>query len=587
MAIELQKRPGAFGESPGRGAAGWPVAVVLLTALALVRIVSTYRVFNQIMDEPFHLGCGMEWLQKGTYTLEPLHPPLARVAVALLPYLSGLRIEESPQSWIEGNRVLYARPNYLGTLALARFGTLPFFLLAVGSLWWLARELFSELTAVASVLLFTLLPPILAHAGLATTDMAVTATVLLTVATLLRWLKERTPGRAALCGLSAGLALLSKLSVLVFVPACFVGIALAYAVARPRESDPKRRPRRSVRGAHWIVIVAFLTLWAGYRFSLHPTRGTTPPKSPGVARSLYGMAARVPLPAAEFLTGLHQLWDSQQKGRRAYLLGQAYLGGRWYFFPVAIFYKTPLAFLVLAVIGGWLTLRGALRRRAWMLAIPAGCALAMLAVSLPSRINIGVRHVLPLYPFLALLAGYALAQFAERAVAGEGAARRAVAAALGGGLLLWCAVASARAHPDYLAYFNEAAGVHPENILVDSDLDWGQDLLRLGPELRARGVQQVSIAYFGSARLDAAHLPAFHELKAGERATGWVAASVWEMKMGDLETVGCGGYCWLNDYPAVATIGRSIKLLYVPPPPPTLPRPSAGEAAATNPASRP
>jgi len=78
------------------------LVAVLLAAIAVVRIVSTYNVFSQTSDEPAHIATGMEWLQWGTYNFEPLHPPLARIAVAAGPYLSGLRLLDHRNLWIEG-----------------------------------------------------------------------------------------------------------------------------------------------------------------------------------------------------------------------------------------------------------------------------------------------------------------------------------------------------------------------------------------------------------------------------------------------------------------------------------------------------
>ncbi len=542
----------------------WQLVVALLGALALFRVMATYSVFGQTMDEPFHLGCGMEWLQKGTYTLEPLHPPLARVAAALVPYLAGMRIGDSPTAYLEGNRVLYGRGPYLQRLAQARLGTLPFLLLAIGCVWWLGNELYGPAAGGAAALLFTLLPPVLAHGGLATTDMAVTATIALAVATLVRWLRRPSLGAAAGFGASAALAVLAKFSALIFLPACLLVILVAHALtqrAEPAAEVPRRSRRKELA---LCLFVAFITLWAGYRFSFHAPQGSTPPKSPGIARTLYVAATSVPVPAPEFLAGLHALWMTQEDGRRAYLLGEAYRGGKWMFFPVALGVKTPLGFLLLAAAGCWIAGTMAWRsRNAWMLA-PAGCAALILLVSLPSRINIGLRHILPIYPFLALLAGLALADLVVAAQL-ERTRRRYAAAGVALLLALWCVVTSWRAHPDYLAYFNELAGAHPENILVDSDLDWGQDLLRLGPALRARNIHDVWIVYFGSARLNAAGLPPYRELRPGERVTGWVAASAWSLKMGDLSTPDCGGYCWLNEYPPTATVGKSILLIYVPP----------------------
>src|SRR5664279_233441 len=78
------------------------LGVALLISIAILRIVSTYHVFNHTIDEPAHVACGMQWLQNHVYTYESLHPPIARVSVALLPYLAGLRGTGAPSMWQEG-----------------------------------------------------------------------------------------------------------------------------------------------------------------------------------------------------------------------------------------------------------------------------------------------------------------------------------------------------------------------------------------------------------------------------------------------------------------------------------------------------
>src|SRR3954463_9292616 len=108
-----------------------PWLILAVCALAgVLRMVSTYRVFNQTWDEPAHVAAGMQWLDRGGYTYEALHPPLARVMVALGPRLAGIRSAGQENVWLEGTAILYAGGRYDRNLALARLGVLPFFLLA-------------------------------------------------------------------------------------------------------------------------------------------------------------------------------------------------------------------------------------------------------------------------------------------------------------------------------------------------------------------------------------------------------------------------------------------------------------------------
>jgi hypothetical protein len=120
-----------------------------------------------------------------------------------------------------------------------------------------------------------------------------------------------------------------------------------------------------------------------------------------------------------------------------------------------------------------------------------------------------------------------------------------------------------RAHPDYLPYFNQLAGGHPERILLDSDLDWGQDLGRLADTLRSRGVPYVWIAYHGKVDLSRQGLPPFTELPPEQPVTGWVAASLFSLALGE-QGGPIDSYAWLRPYQPVARVGHSILLYYIP-----------------------
>jgi hypothetical protein len=533
--------------------------VVAFLTIGVARIVSTYHVFNQTWDEPAHVAAGMQWLDRGQYTYEPLHPPLARVMMALGPRLAGIRSAGHDNVWLEGNSILYAGGKYDRNLALARLGVLPFFLLATLVVFAWARRTGNAADAVCAVLLFTTLPPVLAHAGIATTDMAVTATIALAAYCLTLWLDQPTRERSLVLGLAFGLALLSKLSALLFLPAAGVAIALCRR-GEQRAPDIGPAPNRTTR-LRLTYAAALLTVWAGYRFAVGPL--TAPEAAPSNAESvawpsLDRLARAKVFPAPALFEGLGQLAAKNRAGHKSYLLGEVRTTGWWYFFPVALAVKTPLPFLLLTGVGiavAWRAYSGSDRRRRLE---PAAIALAILVVCLPSRINIGLRHVLPMYPFLAIVAGIG--------VVGLWRAQRTRPAARAFAVLLvgWQLAASAGAHPDYLAYFNELAGRHPERILIDSDLDDGQDLKRLADTLRARRIPAVSLAYAGSATAAEHGLPPIHWLEPHRPVTGWVAASLYSIKLGSLDRPGHDDFAWLERYRPVALVGRSIRLYYIP-----------------------
>ena len=198
----------------------------------------------------------------------------------------------------------------------------------------------------------------------------------------------------------------------------------------------------------------------------------------------------------------------------------------------------------------------------------------MLVLVLPSRINIGVRHVLQLYPLLAIYVGFGVVTLWR-------AARPRLGRAAAIGLGAWLLATPVLAAPDYLAWFNALAGRHPEDVLLDSDLDWGQDLLRLERALAERGVRHFSVAYFGPSDLCRHPLPAGRWLRPYERATGVIAISEMYRKGVIGNFYRDGNYCdraqwtpaappdpdeyaWLDAYTPVARVGKSILLYDVP-----------------------
>jgi hypothetical protein len=523
---------------------------LVMAAVGVARIAATYRSVAQTSDETPNIACGMQYLDLGRYDYGAFHPPLARLAMAVGPYLYGARAQKLPDRWQEGNAVLNSAPRPRKALTFARLGILPFFLLACTVVWLWGRKLLGDWGALAPVFLFTNIPPVLAHAGVATMDMAAGAGICTALFTYTLWLEEGTARRAIYFGIGLALALLGKFSAVLVLPAGIAAITWLH---------PRARQKRN-----WLwVPVAFLLIWGAYRFSFGPMSEHVSADAAGqggifarIPTPLLHAIETVPLPFPQLFDGLWQVHNHVDAGHTAYLLGRHSFHGWWYFFPVALGVKTPLAILLFVAFGVW-ALRGEKRRALWM---PAVLCAAILLVNLPTSLNIGVRYMLPLYPLVALTAGIGAVWLWRR--------QRAAALVL----LLWTAVSSAAAHPDYLAYFNELGGTHPERILVDSDLDWGQDMARLATELQRRQVHyfHMSCLYTGDdTRLG---LPAWDSLEPYQPVTGWVAVSQTMLKnygwmVSQQRGRGELAFAWLDAYQPVGRVGKSILLYYVPEPP--------------------
>ena len=257
------------------------IVLLLLVSVGAARIISTYRVFSQTTDEPEHLAAGMEWLERGTYTLGTVHPPLARVAVALGPYLSGLRLTGYDNLWLEGDGILLADGRYLRNLTLARLGTLPFFLFATLLVWYWARGRYGNGPALVATLLFTSSPVVLAHAGLATTDMAITACFTGALISYINLLERPTYLRSVILGIALGLATLSKFSALVFLPACGLALWVWRILVGNKKEKPLVTDQFQWRGGLALATLAMcLIVWAGYRFSVGPLTSAAERQTP-------------------------------------------------------------------------------------------------------------------------------------------------------------------------------------------------------------------------------------------------------------------------------------------------------------------
>jgi 4-amino-4-deoxy-L-arabinose transferase-like glycosyltransferase len=514
------------------------LSFIVLLAVASARVVATYHVFNDTIDETPHIGCGMQWLDKGTYRYEAQHPPLARLMTAVGPYLAGGRYTGLVDAAAEGRAILKFGGNYDRNLALARLGILPFFWLAsaVVSTW--ARRSFGEPAAFFASLCFTTFPPALAHAGLATTDMAATGTTAATFLAILVWAERPSKRRSFLFGAALAAAILAKFSSLAFLPAAtLLAVSLYLLLEWPGFQRLLEWLRTRLLPALLVVLTACLLVWAGYRFSFN----------------------RVPAP--ELWKGIGDVAEHNRYGHPSYLLGQYGERGWWYYYPVVLMVKAPLALIAL-VIAGTVVCWNRRRKLNGAYLTPAAYAFGILLFAIAfSRINLGIRHVLPAFVGLSIIAGVGAQQLWL-----WGSSGRALLVAL----LTWMVLSSARSHPDYLAYFNELAAGQPERVLVDSDLDWAQDTKRLASRLKELGVRDLALDAFNSdyvKTLQTLHeFPSTRPLNPTAPDKGWNAASITQIKLWPLGqprnklTI----QPWTDRIPPTERVGKGIFLWYIP-----------------------
>jgi 4-amino-4-deoxy-L-arabinose transferase-like glycosyltransferase len=516
----------------------WPaLAVAGLFGIFVAQCLLGARADAPTYDETTHLPQGVLHLVRGDYRFQVDHPPFAKLVAGMGARIVGMHLPADGPQWRADMRnpfehrawawqVLYGTPENDAERLVrgGRLALVPLTLLILVVVWRWTRALYGEGAGLAALALAAFDPNLIAHGHLVTSDAPVTA--LLTVAAYALWrgLGQWRLTWALAAGICLGLALATKYTaglLAALVPLLALGRALD-ATTWPcgsRSGTSFATPaRRLVAAAAFVLLVAvaaWATIWATYRFRAAAAPDLAVGLTGHAIWMWFGSLPPWPLPWLARATEWHLLPDAWALGlvylvgdpyfipRVSYLAGELSDRGWWYYFPAALALKTPLATLLLAAIGvatalgrpsAMLLDRSA---RRWASILLLGFPLAFLAAAATSTLAVGVRQVLPVYPFLLILAGGGVAACLRW--------RRSLGAALALAGVAWVATASARVSPDYLAYFNEAAGGPERGIrwLVDSNLDWGQALGRVPAWLAARGIHEVNLCYFGTADPDA------------------------------------------------------------------------------------
>jgi 4-amino-4-deoxy-L-arabinose transferase-like glycosyltransferase len=550
------------------------LAIGLLAAMATVQVLSV-RLESQTWDEGFEIASGYSYLKTGDYRISPEHPPLARVLAALPLLWLNLDLPVQHPSWAARNDVEFGHQFIFGNrvpadriVFLARLPTIVTTVVfgLILALW--TRRVFGSAAALGSPLLFTFDPNIIANGRYVKNDMLVSMMGFLTVAVWGEFLRSGKRRWLVATGVAFGIAMATKFSALFLLPV----LLLCWFVARWQ----RREPMAPVRGAlalaavAAIAVVPVLLVYAPESNMLIPATRAYREAHPEVRRlgnamSVVTMRATVFMQACTklglqdhpLLVGFTRFLDHTSDGHDAYLLGRLSKDGWWYYFPVAFAVKTPVATLAAIALAAWLGVRRLLSESLRTIRMEWFLLIAPIAVYAPlcafNRVDIGLRHLLPIYPFIFILTAAVLARTNWR---GKIPATAALAAML--------VIESVSIYPNYLAFFNVAAGgpgAGPR-YLVDSNIDWGQDLLKLRDDWIARGRPKLCTLYFGSA------LPEYYGLstnkvpRTGQIAEREAVDCVAAVSVTPLEDVYMqpGDMAWLRERKPIAKIGYSIYL---------------------------
>jgi hypothetical protein len=516
----------------GRASAWESLAVLFLSVVLALELGFAVRADGLTDDEVLYIPAGFLQITASDFRVNPTAPPVAPMlaAVGLLGasiHVPEVRAGEPEIVW--AYRFIEEANDPAVVIGRSR---IPVVVLTLGLcllVWAWARQSHGPAAGLLALTLAVFHPSLLALGHLATTDLPAAFLILLGSWAFWRW--NQSPGAwvTVLVGISIGLAASTRLTGWLLVPSLVLVAVLEW-----------RRPQASVRRGQalclllvTVLLVTPLVIWAVYGFHFAPAPGYWVAQPSSERLSVPGRLVTAglnlhALPEA-YLEGVRYQLEHVRQGHASYLLGWHSRTGWWFYFLVAFLVKNTPGFLLAVALTAGLALWPRRARGPWLTSsavhwiVPA--TVIFVAAS-ASGIEIGERYILPLYPFLILIVAVTLSPLLRTSPA-----RWLVV----GVLVLHAAPTLLAAQGGYLSYFNSLAGGPRggHRVLLDSNLDWGQDLPRLAAWMRARGVSKVELAYHGSDNPDrfgirhedlpGSHLYPEHPAPAG--ATGVMAIS--------------------------------------------------------------
>jgi Dolichyl-phosphate-mannose-protein mannosyltransferase len=479
--------------------ATWVLAPAVLASLVFAQTRLFRESTCETYDEYTYLRMGICIYRDGDFKslASPMCPPLPILLEYGLPALTTGSVPDT-EPWEQETPSLFRRARLMTSLLVGVPLVLLVYAWLAGRRGWMAGALGGGLVALS--------PTVLAASSIATTDACFALFALVALAALHRYQVRPSRWSFAAAGAAIGLAVASKQTGIILFPVALVELLLKLPDRKPGRTRVDHGLAMLARVAGRMAalgVLAFVADWSLYGFRLGPRFGA--------ADSHLIIPVFIPmildlLPNGEAILDVIRQWggplaldtlagqiDHASTGHQAFLMGRYSFRGWWYFFPVAIALKSTPAELAMMGVVGVLACRPANwrdpARRLWLVTIAV-----MLGAGMYSSINIGHRYMLLIYPLVALVVADRLGELAV--------GRPARAIALGASLLAWQGVSAWGIAPHYLSYFNSFCGGPTEGYryLVDSSLDWGQDLPSLRRELEARGYRQVALCYFGTAR---------------------------------------------------------------------------------------
>ncbi len=488
------------------------VALLLLLLFVGELVLSVHRQ-SLSWDEGDHIYAGYESWTTGDFGINPEHPPLLK-AIATLPLLAmhlaapppTSRTFSKTEAYFNGRDLIYNNgglPTATRLIFRARMMAAIFSVALAILVYCAGFEIFGPIAALFALTVVVFEPNLVAHGAYVTTDMAVTFGIFSTIYALYRFRLRPSVGRVVVVGIATGVALAVKHSAVLLLPISLV--LLLCEVVRPRPDESRAHVVRTYGAAFGAAILLGLPiLWATYhfRFQAHPHGNMQPSLDEymaslhGVEPAVYRFLARWHILPESYLYGMVDIRIQSVAGQSfpTYLFGKVYAHGIPYYFPAAFVVKSTIGFMLLLLAAAFAVLSKSLSgwQRLSFLVVPP---LVYLLIAIDTGLNIGARHILPMYPFLAvLIGGAAVALWQRKQVWGYVTLL----------LLAWHVVSATRSAPNYIAYSNEFFGgpANTYKYLTDSNTDWGQQLVSVKRYLDQHGIHDCWFGYFVQPSID-------------------------------------------------------------------------------------
>jgi hypothetical protein len=526
------------------------IAVLLLAGMFTLGVTSMMH-DSAIDDEVAHIPAGYSYLKYHDYRLNPEHPPLIKelAATPLLfmnlqfPVTNPAWTTEVNGQWDVGWNFIYNYGNNADEILF--WARLPILLLSLVCGWVLyrfVRNRFGIAAGLFALFLYVLEPNIMAHSRLVTTDLGATAFMLFSFITFIRWLEAPKPKNMVVATVFFALAQLAKFSSVLLIP-FYVLITAVALVAWSDKHNWKQRFRTYFwgllgigGGGFALIILCYLpAVWSmpsNVQDALVRGSLVTPLWHPLVSFLTAINGSLVMRAIVQYLLGVAMVLGRITGGNTTYLFGQVTNQSFFWYFPVTYVMKTPVALLILIAAtfgtGVWAYLRKT-PFKVWSNLVSyarnhhvESTSFAFIIfygiVALRSNLDLGIRYILPIFPFVFILVAVKTVELVRRFD------KKKVWAAAGLAILMvYYLGANLFAYPSYLPYVNELFGGTPaaSKYLSDSSVDWGQDLIRLRDYVKANPqIKKIAVDYFGGG------LPQYYFCDRAYDATGHLIQTI-------------------------------------------------------------